>query len=155
MGHHYLGTEHILLALLELEDGTGSLAGLSVNKTTAEGHIVAAVQASIPTPRAVTPLAEDQADIAPHRPASSEALSTTSRRRSRKSKFMEFCRYLRGLYPPGRRIAIVRDNCSPHLPTRADDRVGRWAAQNNVEIAYAPTNSSWLNRIKALLAALR
>lgn len=49
MGHNYVGTEHILLALLELEDGTGSLAGLGVNKATAEGNIVAAVEASVST----------------------------------------------------------------------------------------------------------
>jgi ATP-dependent Clp protease ATP-binding subunit ClpA len=48
MGHNYIGTEHILLALLELEDGTGSLAGLGVNKATAEGNIVAAVEACVP-----------------------------------------------------------------------------------------------------------
>src|SRR5688572_8121792 len=28
LGHNYIGTEHILLALLDLEDGTGVLAGL-------------------------------------------------------------------------------------------------------------------------------
>jgi hypothetical protein len=48
MGHNYIGTEHILLALLELEDGTGSLAGLGVHKATAEGNIVAVVDASVP-----------------------------------------------------------------------------------------------------------
>jgi hypothetical protein len=47
MGHNYIGTEHILLALLELEDGTGSLAGLGVNKATAEANILAG-QASVP-----------------------------------------------------------------------------------------------------------
>jgi hypothetical protein len=45
---HLGGTEHILLALLELEDGTGSLAGLGVTKARAEGNIVAAVEASVP-----------------------------------------------------------------------------------------------------------
>jgi hypothetical protein len=43
MGHNYIGTEHILLALLELETGTGVLAGLGVDKATAEEHIAAAV----------------------------------------------------------------------------------------------------------------
>ena len=47
MGHNYNGTEHILLALLELEGGTGSLSGLGVNKATAEADIVAAVEASV------------------------------------------------------------------------------------------------------------
>jgi hypothetical protein len=46
MGHNYIGTEHILLALLELEDGTGLLAGLGIDKTTAETNITAAVAAA-------------------------------------------------------------------------------------------------------------
>ena len=64
-----------------------------------------------------------------------------------RTKFLEFCRYLRSLYPPEVRIAIVMDNFSPHLSTRTDQRVGVWAAANNVELAYVPTNASWLNRI--------
>lgn len=51
--------------------------------------------------------------------------------------------------------AIVCDNYSPHLSTRIDQRVGDWAAANNVEVAYTPTNSSWLNRIEAQFTALR
>jgi hypothetical protein len=52
-------------------------------------------------------------------------------------------------------IAIICDNFSPHLTTRKDRRVGAWAKANNVEIAYTPTNSSWLNRIEAQFTALR
>jgi hypothetical protein len=44
---------------------------------------------------------------------------------------------------------------SPHLTTQADASVGDWAAVNDVEIAYTPTNSSWLNRIEAQFTALR
>jgi hypothetical protein len=47
MGHNYIGTEHILLALLEFDDGTGVLAGLGVDKSTAEAHIAAAVAAAL------------------------------------------------------------------------------------------------------------
>jgi len=72
-----------------------------------------------------------------------------------RSKFLEFCRYLRSLYPPEVRIAIVMDNFSPHLSTKKDDRVGRWAAANNVELAYVPTNASYLNRIECHFTALR
>lgn len=68
---------------------------------------------------------------------------------------MEFCRYLRSLYPPETRIAIVCDNFSPHQTTKKCKRVGTWATANNVEIDYTPTNSSWLNRIKAQFTALR
>ena len=72
-----------------------------------------------------------------------------------RTTFLEFCRYLRTLYPPEVRIAIVLDNFSPHLSTRKDTRVGDWAEANNVELAYVPTNASWLNRIEAQFQALR
>ena len=72
-----------------------------------------------------------------------------------RTRFLQFCRYLRSLYPPNIRIAIVLDNFSPQLSTKKDTRVGDWAAANNVEFAYTPTNSSWLNRIEAQFTALR
>ncbi|MFB7516854.1 Clp protease N-terminal domain-containing protein [Streptomyces sp. NPDC056144] len=43
LGHNYVGTEHILLALLEHEDGEGVLSGLGLDKATAEQEIAAAV----------------------------------------------------------------------------------------------------------------
>ena len=48
------------------------------------------------------------------------------------------------------------DNFSPHLIDQ-DDASGSatWAAANNVELAYTPTNASWLNRIEAQFTALR
>ena len=75
--------------------------------------------------------------------------------RKTRTRFLEFCRYLRSLYPVTTRIAIICDNFSPHLTTPKDTRVGDWAMANNVEIAYTPTNSSWLNRIEAQFTALR
>jgi transposase len=72
-----------------------------------------------------------------------------------RSTFLEFCRYLRSLYPTRTRIAIVCDNYSPHLTTKRCRRVADWAEANNVEIAYTPTNSSYLNRIEAQFTALR
>ncbi|MGH7751961.1 MAG: IS630 family transposase, partial [Gemmatimonadales bacterium] len=72
-----------------------------------------------------------------------------------RTKFLEFCRYLRALHPPAVRIAIVCDNYAPHLTTKTCSRVGDWAAANNVEFAYTPANSSWLNRIEAQFTALR
>jgi transposase len=72
-----------------------------------------------------------------------------------RTTFLAFCRYLRTLYPPTVRIGIVLDNFSPHLSTKKDQRVGEWAAANNVELAYVPTNASWLNRIEAQFQALR
>jgi len=45
MGHNYIGTEHILLAILELEDGTGVLAGLGVTKAASEESVTRALGA--------------------------------------------------------------------------------------------------------------
>jgi transposase len=75
--------------------------------------------------------------------------------RKGRTQFLAFCRYLRSLYPSEVRLGIVMDNYSPHLSTRTDDRVGRWAAENNVEFAYVPFYGSWLNRIEPQFTALR
>jgi transposase len=75
--------------------------------------------------------------------------------RKRRGEFLTFLHYLRTLYPLTVQIGIVLDNFSPHLPTADDPRVGDWAATNNVELAYTPTNASWLNRIEAQFTALR
>jgi hypothetical protein len=45
LGHNYIGTEHILLALLELEEDSGVLTGLGVDKDTAEANLTAAIAA--------------------------------------------------------------------------------------------------------------
>jgi Clp amino terminal domain, pathogenicity island component len=42
-GHNYIGTEHILLALLELEDEAGPLTRLGIDKAAAETSITAAL----------------------------------------------------------------------------------------------------------------
>ena len=44
---------------------------------------------------------------------------------------------------------------APHLSTNKDHRVGQWAAANNVELAYVPTNASFFNRIESHFRALR
>ncbi len=75
--------------------------------------------------------------------------------RKDRTAFLRFLRYIRSWYPPEVRIGIVLDNFSPHLSTKTDRRVGEWAAANNVELAYTPTYSSWLNRIEAQFQALR
>ena len=59
------------------------------------------------------------------------------------------------LFPRSIRIAIICGNLSPHLSTAKDGRVGTWAKASSVEIAATSTNSSWLNRIEAMFAALR
>src|SRR5262252_4398486 len=45
MGHNYVGTEHILLALLELEDGGGVLTGLGIDKAGVSEHVTATLAA--------------------------------------------------------------------------------------------------------------
>lgn len=45
LGHNYVGTEHLLLALLELEAGQGPLAGLGLSKAATEEWVTAAVGA--------------------------------------------------------------------------------------------------------------
>ncbi|MEW2274567.1 Clp protease N-terminal domain-containing protein [Streptomyces griseofuscus] len=39
LGHNYIGTEHILLALLEHENGAGVLSGLGITKAAAEEYV--------------------------------------------------------------------------------------------------------------------
>ncbi|EMQ99985.1 hypothetical protein ADIAG_01094 [Paeniglutamicibacter gangotriensis Lz1y] len=73
----------------------------------------------------------------------------------RRGEFLTFVRYVRSLHPMTQRIAIVMDNYGPHRSTKVDTRVGDWAAANNVELAYTPFYSSWLNRIEPQFTALR
>ncbi|MFJ9905839.1 Clp protease N-terminal domain-containing protein [Streptomyces sp. NPDC101152] len=44
LGHNYIGTEHILLALLEFEHGTGILAGLGIEKEPVEAELAKALE---------------------------------------------------------------------------------------------------------------
>jgi hypothetical protein len=53
LGHNYVGTEHLLLALLEDEDGTGPLSALGLTKYAAQGQVAAVlgtVQVAGPDP---------------------------------------------------------------------------------------------------------
>ncbi|MEU7590790.1 Clp protease N-terminal domain-containing protein [Micromonospora sp. NPDC049230] len=45
LGHNYIGTEHLLLALLEQEDGNGVLTDLGLTKATVEADLAAALAA--------------------------------------------------------------------------------------------------------------
>ena len=45
LGHNYIGTEHVLLALLDADDGTGVLAGLGVDRARAEEVVARALAA--------------------------------------------------------------------------------------------------------------
>ena len=44
LGHNYIGTEHILLALLEAEDDGGALRGLGLDKAAIETELASALQ---------------------------------------------------------------------------------------------------------------
>ncbi len=45
LGHNYIGTEHLLLALLDADEGTGVLAGLGVDRARAEDFVARTLQA--------------------------------------------------------------------------------------------------------------
>ncbi|MFF1558827.1 Clp protease N-terminal domain-containing protein [Streptomyces sp. NPDC058279] len=47
MGHPYVGTEHILLALLEHENGQGVLSGLGLEKSAVEASVTDALAATV------------------------------------------------------------------------------------------------------------
>lgn len=47
LGHNYIGTEHILLALLELEDGAGPLHRAGIDKARAEADLIAVLESLV------------------------------------------------------------------------------------------------------------
>jgi transposase len=72
------------------------------------------------------------------------------RDRKRWREFLAFLKLLRARWP-GQKLYLVVDNFSPHKhPT-----VTSWAAANNVELVFLPTNASWLNWIESEFTALR
>ncbi|CAO5248938.1 Clp protease N-terminal domain-containing protein [Frankia sp. AgKG'84/4] len=42
LGHHYVGTEHILLAQLAFEDGSGLLTDLGLDRSAVEAQVASA-----------------------------------------------------------------------------------------------------------------
>ncbi len=48
LGHNYIGTEHLLLALLELEDGSGPLHQAGVDKHRVEADLTAVLESLVP-----------------------------------------------------------------------------------------------------------
>ncbi|MGW3141356.1 Clp protease N-terminal domain-containing protein, partial [Streptomyces sp. NPDC001139] len=50
LGHNYIGTEHILLALLEFENGTGVLSGLGIDKPSVEAELAKALERYLQAP---------------------------------------------------------------------------------------------------------
>jgi len=50
LGHNYVGTEHILLAVLEHDHGAGVLGGLGIDKDSVERFVVALLESVNPQP---------------------------------------------------------------------------------------------------------
>jgi ATP-dependent Clp protease ATP-binding subunit ClpA len=47
LGHNYIGTEHLLLALLELEDGSGPLHQAGIDKNRVEADLTAVLESLV------------------------------------------------------------------------------------------------------------
>jgi hypothetical protein len=65
------------------------------------------------------------------------------RKRKKRARFLEFCRYLRGLHPPQVRIAIVCDNFDVPREAGVFGRIlifpGHWAGVADVVIRPVPS----------------
>ncbi|MGW0118108.1 Clp protease N-terminal domain-containing protein [Streptomyces sp. NPDC003327] len=72
LGHNYVGTEHILLALLEHEDGAGVLSGLGLDKATAERDIAELIASVVIQEPAEDPSAEKSAADSAEKPATTD-----------------------------------------------------------------------------------
>ncbi|MFJ9368000.1 Clp protease N-terminal domain-containing protein [Nocardia sp. NPDC101769] len=59
LGHNYIGTEHLLLALLDQENGAGILSGLGLDKDSVQADI-ADLLSSLPVPGVTTPAPDTQ-----------------------------------------------------------------------------------------------
>jgi transposase len=77
-------------------------------------------------------------------------ISYRIRSRKRRQEFLAFLKTLRTRWPD-EKLYVVCDNFSPHR--HADVRA--WCADNQVELVFVPTYSSWLNWIESEFAALR
>ncbi|MGV4985350.1 Clp protease N-terminal domain-containing protein [Streptomyces sp. NRAIS4] len=65
LGHNYIGTEHILLALLEQENGKGVLSDLGITKSGTEGYIAKLLSLVVDQQKAAATADETAADDAP------------------------------------------------------------------------------------------
>ncbi|MGW0251163.1 IS630 family transposase [Nocardia goodfellowii] len=72
------------------------------------------------------------------------------RDRKRWQEFRAFLVTLRSRWP-GEKLYVIVDNFSPHKKAE----VLAWCADNDVELVFLPTYSSWLNWIESEFAALR
>lgn len=76
------------------------------------------------------------------------------RKTKNRSKFLEFCRYLRSRYPADVRIALLCDNFAPHLTTKRCRRMADWAGANNVAQPGHRTGCSLANQETMAVASV-
>lgn len=69
--------------------------------------------------------------------------------RKRWRELLHVLKYIRSLYRG--KLYIILDNFSPHRK----EEIISWCKENNIELAFLPTNASWLNRIECHFTALR
>ncbi|MET8801168.1 Clp protease N-terminal domain-containing protein [Streptomyces sp. NPDC004546] len=62
LGHNYIGTEHILLALLEHENGQGVLSGLGITKPATEAYVAKVLSLLLEQTKAAATAAEAATD---------------------------------------------------------------------------------------------
>ncbi|MFD8248474.1 IS630 family transposase [Nocardia sp. NPDC059691] len=72
------------------------------------------------------------------------------RDRKRWTEFLAFLKSLRARWP-GEKLYLICDNYSVHKRRE----VRQWCGENDMELVFLPTYSSWLNRIECEFAALR
>ena len=58
-------------------------------------------------------------------------------------------------HPAGSRISAVSERFGPNLNTHKHARLKAFMAAHNIEPAYTPTYSSWLNTIEAHFTSLK
>jgi transposase len=73
------------------------------------------------------------------------------KKRKRAIEFLQYLKYIGSLFPIEERLYIICDNYRPHKT----EKVLTWADQNNVEMAFTPTNASWLNPIESHFGPLK
>jgi len=71
--------------------------------------------------------------------------------RKTREQFLDFLRWLRGLYSMSETLHPVLDNYGPHL--KAEEKA--WARENKVRFYYTATNASWMNRIESQFTELK
>jgi hypothetical protein len=120
--------------MVTLFQGRPALAGMVVDGARLEAIAPAVLAAGAGAPtwrrRFVRGGISAVPQLVPHKP------------RETRTQFLKFCRYLRSLYPPQVRIAIICDNYSPRLTTRKDKRSSPRCGTSRSTAPTTPATSS-------------